>query len=177
MFNESDRGGAFQFGAMALRAFLRANGLHFMLRGHQCADGVESLPNMGVATVFSSSMYDPGGSNRCGVVAVGSDGTMTPIIFENGGAAVVSLAPLGHAKAVPGILRTSSFESGHPKVHALKSHIKLSSPQATLKVPVLRPSASLVTAMAVPSSRRRLVLSTVPFQDNSQTDASLVGPA
>jgi hypothetical protein len=78
-FRHSARHSAATFGKQVLREFLTANGLSYVLRGHQCVDGVQATAGMPLSTVFSSSNYR--GENACGVVVVAATGAMYPKIF------------------------------------------------------------------------------------------------
>jgi diadenosine tetraphosphatase ApaH/serine/threonine PP2A family protein phosphatase len=82
-FNDGDRGKNVEFGPLALAKFLQANKLAFLVRGHQCVDGVEFIPGMDIATVFSSSNYKPDRANLAGVLAVDADGQKRHIIWPD----------------------------------------------------------------------------------------------
>jgi hypothetical protein len=62
------------FGHLAARDFLRLNGLGFIVRGHQCVDGIQRSASMSVVTVFSASNYEPGSANQSGVLLIQGDG-------------------------------------------------------------------------------------------------------
>jgi diadenosine tetraphosphatase ApaH/serine/threonine PP2A family protein phosphatase len=62
------RNNGVQYGAAAVRDFLAANDLELIIRAHECVDGVSAVTVPSVITVFSSSNYHIGTSNRSGVV-------------------------------------------------------------------------------------------------------------
>jgi diadenosine tetraphosphatase ApaH/serine/threonine PP2A family protein phosphatase len=82
-FNNGDRGKNVEFGPLALSRFLQANGLSFLVRGHQCVNGVEFTPGMDVATVFTSSNYSAKRTNQVGVLAIGAGGEKRDIIWND----------------------------------------------------------------------------------------------
>jgi diadenosine tetraphosphatase ApaH/serine/threonine PP2A family protein phosphatase len=73
----------FEFGPIAVATFLGANGLSWIVRGHQSVTrGVRRHGGMRVMTVFSTSNYSGLGSNGCGVLRVGESGDPEPRLFE-----------------------------------------------------------------------------------------------
>jgi protein phosphatase len=72
-FTESPRGATIEYGALAVRTFLQANGLEAIIRGHQCVDGVVKSPGMPVWTVFSSSNYAEDVANGSAILTVTAD--------------------------------------------------------------------------------------------------------
>jgi diadenosine tetraphosphatase ApaH/serine/threonine PP2A family protein phosphatase len=82
-FNDGDRGRNVEFGPFALSKFFQANRLSFLVRGHQCVDGVVFTPGMNVATVFSSSNYQPLRPNRAGVLIIDAAGQKRHVIWPD----------------------------------------------------------------------------------------------
>jgi diadenosine tetraphosphatase ApaH/serine/threonine PP2A family protein phosphatase len=91
-FGEGGRIGRPQYGKRAVKQFLEDNGLKYILRGHQCVDGVLSARGMPVATVFSSSSYKGSGSNRSGIVKLSDGGNVDVVLFD-------PIAPLSRREA------------------------------------------------------------------------------
>jgi diadenosine tetraphosphatase ApaH/serine/threonine PP2A family protein phosphatase len=79
-FTESTRKHGMLFGARAVADFLQATRLQYVLRGHQCVNGVLNYESMPVSTIFSSSDYSECG-NRSGVVRIDHAAQMEPVVF------------------------------------------------------------------------------------------------
>jgi diadenosine tetraphosphatase ApaH/serine/threonine PP2A family protein phosphatase len=73
-FRANPRGSGRLFGPNTVEAFLRANGLKFLLRAHQTVPvGWRPFANMNGVTIFSSSNYCQVSQNKCGVVHLRDD--------------------------------------------------------------------------------------------------------
>jgi diadenosine tetraphosphatase ApaH/serine/threonine PP2A family protein phosphatase len=76
-FATNHRGSGVLFGTDAVKAFLGAAGLRFLVRAHQCvADGFLAFAQNAGMTLFSSSEYCRLQHNKCGVLAMRGKGTV-----------------------------------------------------------------------------------------------------
>ena len=66
----SRRGSGFYFNYKPLELFLAANNLKAIIRGHECVDGIKTLWNGSLITVFSASNYCGVSDNKCGVLSI-----------------------------------------------------------------------------------------------------------
>jgi diadenosine tetraphosphatase ApaH/serine/threonine PP2A family protein phosphatase len=62
------------YGPSAVRAFLERNKCEYIIRAHECVDGIRASSHMQVITVFSASRYQIGINNRSGVLRIGETG-------------------------------------------------------------------------------------------------------
>ena len=69
-FSASRRGFGFYFNYPPLQAFLNNNKLKAVIRGHECVDGIKTMWNESLITVFSASNYCGVSNNKCGVLFI-----------------------------------------------------------------------------------------------------------
>ncbi|EAY19768.1 Ser/Thr protein phosphatase, putative [Trichomonas vaginalis G3] len=67
-FSDNIRGRGFFFGFQAARQFLDSNKLTYIIRAHECVDGLKEHFNGCVLTIFSSSHYYMNSNNSCGFI-------------------------------------------------------------------------------------------------------------
>ena len=73
-FELSKRGAGKIFGMKPLKRFLKENSFYVLIRGHQCVpNGVQTMFNNKLITVFSSSRYAPSLDNDCGFLEITDD--------------------------------------------------------------------------------------------------------
>jgi hypothetical protein len=68
-----------QYGMFAVRDFLNRNKCEYIIRGHECVDGIHASSRIPVITVFSASNYQIGTNNRSGVLQISATGEL---VFE-----------------------------------------------------------------------------------------------
>lgn len=74
IFNDNQRGCGKLFNGAALIQFLKTNGLNRIIRGHECVkNGVHSIFNEKLITIFSSSSYNQEMGNKCGMIKIKKD--------------------------------------------------------------------------------------------------------
>jgi len=79
-FSPSRRGTGFQFGYSVFMAFMEANGLKRLIRGHECViDGHKELFDGRLITIFSASNYCGVSRNSASVLMVNEEGNFTTI--------------------------------------------------------------------------------------------------
>jgi diadenosine tetraphosphatase ApaH/serine/threonine PP2A family protein phosphatase len=112
------------FGRGVIKQFFETNHLTYMIRGHQCCDGVDVIPGMNVATVFSTSNYNARG-NRAGVIFVAEGGSVEYRVFVGIAARIfradVTFAPI--TRRQPGLRLSASLVLGSPALNRRGSRI------------------------------------------------------
>jgi len=81
-YTQSQRGVGVYYGETALSQFLSAHNLKFLIRGHQCVQGVEITLNGLCHTVFSASNYCGKTRNKGGVIFIDKQGYMLTTFYE-----------------------------------------------------------------------------------------------
>lgn len=81
MYNESQRGHGFSYGAVAVKDFLEKNKLSVIIRGHECVNGTKSMFNNTVITVFSSSDYQKT-KNESGILDIDESGAISTVCYD-----------------------------------------------------------------------------------------------
>jgi diadenosine tetraphosphatase ApaH/serine/threonine PP2A family protein phosphatase len=69
------------YGMIAVREFLRDNGLILIIRAHQCVNGVRIATGFPVITVFSASNYKANPPNDAGVLSIHVNGQLEKLTF------------------------------------------------------------------------------------------------
>lgn len=133
-YRKSERGGGNCYGCLAIEAFLTANKLSRVVRGHQMVNGVEMLMKSMLITVFSSSNYKPVLPNDMGVLIVTSDQKIQPIIMP----------PIGRSKRENSVF---IFVNTEPKQEQLISLKFFGKPQfksrARFNIATITPSKTM----------------------------------
>lgn len=81
MFSESQRGDSIEFGENAVKYFLEATNMKWIIRAHQCVQHGIKVTLKNVVTVFSSSSYSEGDNNESGVLYVHPNKTFVPFKY------------------------------------------------------------------------------------------------
>lgn len=173
MFQDSDRGTGYYFGAKACETFLKASGLTMIIRGHECVEeGCESHFDNKLITVFSASNYCGVVNNKAAVLEVQNATTYKvrtfpplpwllrgQVSFKGGKARADPLASLRPRK-----IRESESSSNVPALNPTQKKARRLSKDASMSAKEL-PKLSLVaetgakkkmdSARAVTTQRRR----------------------
>jgi diadenosine tetraphosphatase ApaH/serine/threonine PP2A family protein phosphatase len=127
-YGESMRGGCSSFGPGPAKEFLRVNNCTLFIRAHECVkSGIEFIPQMCLATVFSASSYEPGVPNSSGALQVLSDGTIKRQILP-------PLVRMPRLKASFYSMRQTSVDSQGSIVPVRSATLRFSSSQLNLVV-------------------------------------------
>ena len=126
-FQPSTRGIGFFFGPPALKAFMEANDLSYVIRGHECVqNGIEVQLDKQMITVFGASNYCGMSPNKSGVLVVHPDGEKEACFFP----------PLAYLKRFTAIFMKSDSETafqvrrfGIPKQNSCTSALPALNPR------------------------------------------------
>jgi protein phosphatase len=82
MYEKSQRGTGYLFGATAFNKFLEHNVIRLVIRGHECVEeGIQEHFGGKLVTVFSASNYCGSAGNSAAVLIVGRQGELKPLKF------------------------------------------------------------------------------------------------
>ena len=131
LYSPSSRGSGFYFGEKALCDFLNSNNVDIIIRGHECiSDGISSLFQYHLITVFSASNYCGLVGNKAGTIYCGMDflnfQTYPPLPYLKKESQDIIASPICKFQIMPDspsvtFLKVSSTESSLPSLHSIQN--------------------------------------------------------
>jgi diadenosine tetraphosphatase ApaH/serine/threonine PP2A family protein phosphatase len=133
-YGQATRSDVPTYGMVAVREFLKDNGLKLIVRAHQCVNGVQLTTGFPVITVFSASNYRPNPPNDAGVVSINAAGHLEKITFPP-----LPRVPRELSTFFTLSVRGERDQRGHPiakpQIRSMPSAVRLQSASIAVKVP------------------------------------------